>query len=411
MRSNDPWDLLGMITTLVHVADSDLGEDAEPPVDLDLLVEALSGFDVAETTAALSVMRVLVVDDLLRVQIAKELGRRTQPMPLWIRDIDETRVTHAAVMKAEDGVADNIVLGIEWAGGAGASSYVVLVHHGLGSVAKDGFPLPTTFDETMSHYRELSEGQRTQFLDLPLGDARGFIEDALDNLDVLDLDFTEETWPASRPALEWFLELMPEPSDDFLGYELASDDLDDFELDELDDLDDLGELDDLDELDGMLEVMVERATAAAGFAASEGAAEAGLDLAGDGPDTQALRLVVALGTVEPEEEPAAWTPERVTTLMTEVLPGEALLDRATAERFPLVFGEFVAWELAGLGMPKTRTAKVRRTIDQLTPRFLDVVTSPEAAQLRSAIVAYQARAGLVDLGMIIVEPGGDDATS
>ena len=70
MRSEDPWDLLGLLTSIVHVAQVD-ATPGDEIVPLGAFAESLIGVDLAETTAALSVLRVLVDDPGLRSEIAR----------------------------------------------------------------------------------------------------------------------------------------------------------------------------------------------------------------------------------------------------------------------------------------------------------------------------------------------------
>jgi hypothetical protein len=137
---------------VVEVSDGRPGADGTP-TDIAPLVESFIGVDLAETTAALHALQVLVPDTEVVSAIRAELGRRRQPMPLWLKGIGDTRVSGAAMMGT--GPGDNILLGIDWDGG-GSTTYVVYVDHTRGTVVRDAFPVPLTLDAAIAQFEEIA---------------------------------------------------------------------------------------------------------------------------------------------------------------------------------------------------------------------------------------------------------------
>ncbi len=218
LRDDDPWQLLAYLSTLVEVTDATspgagIGPDGES-LSIGALVETFIGVDLAETTAALSVLAVLVDDEHLVADIESELSHRRQPMPLWLRGLRETRVSGASLMSAVGDRGVNVVLGLSWAGGGGGA-FLVYVDHLLGTVVKDAFPAPESMEEVLHRLEDASTSGHAPpggliATEVELPHARSLVEAALDNSDETSVDPGSDTWPAGRPILDWLLRTMPE---------------------------------------------------------------------------------------------------------------------------------------------------------------------------------------------------------
>ena len=75
IRDADPWKLLAFLSTIVDVADMQPTSE-DPAADVAALVESLIGVDLAETTAALTTLPVLVQDPEIVDDIDQELAHR-----------------------------------------------------------------------------------------------------------------------------------------------------------------------------------------------------------------------------------------------------------------------------------------------------------------------------------------------
>ena len=111
LRADDPLDLLMLIGSLVAGldprAESPFHAGDDPTGTLDQLVESFLDVDFAETTAALTVLRTLVPEELLAERIGKVLDTRRQPMPLWLRGLDAPTVSRVVRMSHVLGDGDD----------------------------------------------------------------------------------------------------------------------------------------------------------------------------------------------------------------------------------------------------------------------------------------------------------------
>lgn len=378
LRDEDPWQLLAFTSTLVEVSGGPPGPDGVS-LAIEGMIETFLGIDLAETTAALSTLAVLVDDEDLRTSITAELSHRTQPMPLWLRDIRDVKVNRAAILSVDGDRGDDLLLGVDWTGTEGGS-FVIYVDHGLGTVVKDAFPMAMPFAETVEELRtttldEAVPGERVELEELDLAEARGLIETALENMEELGEEHESDTWPAARPILEWLLTTMPE------GHTDRWDEPGGWELDD----------DDWDLPAAIAQQMLEeRAQVVADFAASTDASSAGVELTGIGTDDQVMSLIVGGAGLGSAESFQRWTPERIEDLLLGTLPRAVLVDDRIARRIPPLLKAFASWSMSQMGAAEAETVAVRKAVDACAAEYLALATSPEARRLREAVKAYAA---------------------
>lgn len=376
MRDPDPWQLLAFLSTIVEVADRAPGSE-DQAVGIAPLVESFIGVDLAETTAALTTLAVLVQDPAIVDDIETELAHRRQPMPLWLRDLEELRVTKAHLMSAEGDLGANVVLGIEWSGGQGAS-FLVYVDHTLGTVVRDAFPTPVPIEVVLGQLDDAAPGEaQPTFEELDLAEARSLVEEALEDSDAEVWDPESDTWPAGRPILDWLLGTMPEGGEGWARLDGARD---------LDDLDDLDE--DASALDELVETLLDTRRALVDqFTTSTAATLADLDLTRD-RDRAALALVVGTAGPMTEEVFLRWTPDRVEDLLFGILPRALLVDEHIARRIPQLLKAFAVWCLGQSNAADRDIVAVRDAVDECGPDYVRLVTSFEALRLRDAVKDY-----------------------
>ena len=392
LRDDDPWQLLAYLSTLVEVTDATspgagAGPDGEA-LSIGALVETFIGVDLAETTAALSVLAVLVDDEHLVADIEAELSHRRQPMPLWLRGLRETRVTGASLMSAVGDRGVNVVLGLSWAGGGGGA-FLVYVDHLLGTVVRDAFPAPESIEDVLHRLEDASTSGHAPpggliASDLELPHARSLVEAALDNSDDTSVDPGSDTWPAGRPILDWLLRTMPEGG---AGWDALDGPAGAAARGDLGDLGDEALMaSTVDELvDDLLD---RRGDIVDAFAQSAQAQLVGLDLDGSETDRAALGLVVGTGPDQSDDAFLRWTGHRVKDLLFGTLTRSVLVDDGIAERIPPVLHALTSWCLGRADAPQAEHVAVRDAIDDCAPAFLAIVTSFEAHRLRLAVKAY-----------------------
>ncbi len=385
LRTDDPLDLLAYVSTLVVAAERPAtGDDHSNDVDLRLLVDTFVAVDIAETTALLSVLGHLTRDDDLRVLARRALMTRRQPMPLWLRDIDETEVTDAAVMTEVAGDGFDIVLGIRWPGG-GLASFIVYVDSLFGVVVKDAFPTPEPFSEVVQRLRELSEGiDLVQLEPLGLGEARAIVEGAADRGEASADPFESDTWPSARPMLRWLLDRMPlvHPGDDGDGFAQHL----------------LTQANDHSRAASVVE----------GFVGSAHAARIHFDDQSPG-DSHCLGLVAGFAVSTGEPQLSGWNPARLGMLFGHWLPSRFLFEADVARRLPQVLRAFVDWSMSGDDLPSSLRRATLAAVDREGADFVSLATSAESTNLIAALRAYELTTGLVGVGDIEIVSNAPDA--
>lgn len=367
LRDKDPIHLLGFLSAVVEVSDGRPGVDGTP-TDIAPLVESFIGVDLAETTAALHALQVLVPDTDVVSAIRAELGRRRQPMPLWLKGIGDTRVSGAAIMGT--GPGDNILLGIDWDGG-GSTTYVVYVDHTRGTVVRDAFPVPLTLDAAIAQFEEIAagSGDAIELEALDLAEARALVEEALSHGDG-GIDPESDSWPASRPILAWLLSTMPEDLELAVARQTR-------------------------------ELVDAHADVVEAFIDSTEAKRAKVDI--DSPaDHQALMLIAGFGGMATGASLMQWSPARIDEFLTYSLPTSVLVDEAIARRLPVLFKAFVRWGSREAGGPKELEPQLTRAVDRAGKRFVTLMTAPETAALREAIRGYSRVTGIDEIVMPVI---------
>jgi len=158
LRSDHPVELLEGVSTLLAVVDprarNPFEPNAEPAVTLTDLVDSFVGTDYAETTAALTVIRSMVEDELLGSRIGKVLTTRRQPMPPWLGTIDEVAVPRVVMLTHILGDGDDYLLDARLPGGSTFTA-LVYVDHNLGTVVKDAFVIAEDLEEVLAKMGEV----------------------------------------------------------------------------------------------------------------------------------------------------------------------------------------------------------------------------------------------------------------
>jgi hypothetical protein len=327
---------------------------------------------------------VLVPDPEIVDDIDQELAHRRQPMPLWLRDLRELRVSRAHLMSADDDLGSNVVLDIEWPGGGGAS-FLVYVDHRHGTVVRDAFPTPVPIQEVLGQINDASpEEEQPTFEEIDLAQGRRLIEQALDMSDEDDWDPASDTWPAARPILDWLLGTMPEGGTGWPQLNGAK---------HFDDPRSLVALDDESALDELVDTLLDtRRELVDQFASSTAASLAGLDLTRD-RDRAALALIVGTSGPMPDDEFLHWTPDRVGDFLFGMLPRTLLVDEHIARRIPQLLRAFAVWCMGQADAADNDIVIVRNAIDEFGPDYVGLVTSFEALRLREAVKDYASLLG------------------
>jgi hypothetical protein len=161
-----------------------------------------------ETSAMLAVIAELAADDLQAARIRRELARRADPLPEWLARLGEAEVYRAQEMVHGLGDGDNINVGVRLAGGHELTA-VVYIDHNVGTLVKDAFVVAETIDGFEALMRSAADDPDTVWRELDLADARVRITEAIELAAMTVPPFESDTWPMSRPIVEWLARRMP----------------------------------------------------------------------------------------------------------------------------------------------------------------------------------------------------------
>ena len=212
LRSDDPLDLLAVVSGLLEVTDprsADPFARDEQRASLADLVESFVETPYAETTAALTAVRALVTDELLAARIGREVESRRHPMPEWLTGLSRPRIepdvwflTHVL------GDGDDYLFGITLPSGASLSA-LVYVDHNLGTVVKDAFVVPRPLTELVGMVGQTMDDPDQSLTRTDPATARAVVEAAIEHGSLLYPPLSSDSWPMCRPLVEWMLRLLP----------------------------------------------------------------------------------------------------------------------------------------------------------------------------------------------------------
>jgi hypothetical protein len=205
-----PMDLLDLVSLLM------LATSAQQPVlrpqpdgpGLDELVTAFIGVQVPETTALLTVLGELILDDdVLRARCRREVDARKDSLPRWLVGLARATVHRVERMSHVLGDGDELLLGVRLADGQ-EMTCAVHIDHLMMSAVKDAFFVPESVDAVISVAKASNVDSDTSFVDVGLVEARAELQLALERYFSFPLEVSD-TWPACRALVRWLIQLMP----------------------------------------------------------------------------------------------------------------------------------------------------------------------------------------------------------
>ena len=215
LRDDTPWSLLQLVSTLLTALDSRQldpftpHDDAGAGASLEELVESFFAVALPETTALLVAIAEMTGNELLGRRVQREAQRRGDRLPEWLRPLGPPVVTRAIEITHILGDGDNVLLAMRTPSGHDFTVNVY-VDHNLGTVAKDGFVLPTLIDDAVRVFRKAAADEPDlRYDEIDLGDARARITEAIDAGARTYPPYETETWPASRAWVEWVVAQLP----------------------------------------------------------------------------------------------------------------------------------------------------------------------------------------------------------
>ncbi len=215
LADGDPLDFLAYVSALLAAVDP-RGQnpferepaDGQESATLPRLTESFAEVVLPETTALLGALAELGPDEMTRARARRALATRPHSLPDWLVQIGEATVYRAVGSTHVLGDGENVLLGARLPGHE--LTAVIYIDHNLGTVVKDAFPAMGPIGDVAARLREAADDPDVRLSDISLADARARVAEAIEVGAIMFPPFETETWPASRPLIEWLLRLLPE---------------------------------------------------------------------------------------------------------------------------------------------------------------------------------------------------------
>lgn len=340
LRSDHPTDLLETVSGLLTVTDPrtrhPFSGSQESGLSLDVLVDSFAGTDHAETTAALTVIRSLVADDLLKARLAPVLALRRQPLPSWLTGLQEATVTRTTELTHVLGDGDDYLLEVRLPDGH-VFTTVVYVDHNLGTVVKDAFVVPAALESVLDHIETVETDPDQTYDDVDAATTRAILDRAIEAGARLYPPSESDSWPLCRPLVEWVVRLLPEG-----GTAPTRPVWTDKQL----------------------------ATLRREFFSSPYAAEV------DGPDARRLlEQVTWFGTDYGPGDPTRWSPVSVEMLLVDWVPRKIVADASYLVQLPDLLRAFVRYCHDRTGIRPALTTQTVEAVDHWEPEYQELIGS------------------------------------
>ena len=365
LRADEPLELLATVSALLEVTDPrsrDPFARDQQRTSLDELVDSFVGTPYAETTAALSVMRAMVGDEVMAARIGRELATRRHPMPHWLTGLERARVepdvwllTHVL------GDGDDYLFGVTLPSGH-ALSTLVYVDHNLGTVVKDAFVVPEPLQDLALKVGTTIEGPDQSLTRTDAATARAVMQAAIEHGSRLYPPLSSESWPMCRPLVEWMLRQLPSDGVAPEPKEWAEE---------------------------------ETAAIAEDFFASPYGAPLDRE-----DERSLLASVLWFGTGYATGDPFRWSPVTVEMLLADWFPRKIVAEAAYLAKLPDLLRAFIRYCHHRQGIRAALTEQTLSAVDHYEPQYQQVIRSARPQGPAAPLAGmFQAHAGEDELGI------------
>ena len=368
LRADHPVHLLVAVSQMMTLTDPRMRNPFEPDdgsgATLDVLVDSFIDVDIAETTAALTLMRAFSPDELLSARLGKVLKGRRQPMPGWLDELDTLAIDRVVEMRHVLGDGDDYFLDVRFPTGE-LMTALVYVDHNLGTVVKDAFVVPEAFDAVQAVFHEQIDDPDTTFHETPGAEARAVITDAIDHGALLYPPLESDTWPGCRPLVEWLVRSLPEGGSARERPEWGDDEL--------------------------------AALRAEFFASTYGKA---LDKA---DEHGLLEDFTWFSTEWGPGDPLRWSPVNVEMLLVDWIPRKIVAEVAYLAKAPAILRRFVEFCHERQGIRRELTDEVLDSVDHWEPEYQRLIRSSRPQGPAALAAAVLGASGEIDEDMTFAE--------
>ncbi|MCV2488221.1 hypothetical protein OF117_02490 [Geodermatophilus sp. YIM 151500] len=356
LDADEPLPLLGLASTALHFLDPRndlLRQGRTPDESMDTLLANLFAAPIPETSALLTAVATLARDDELRRRVRREVADRGDVLPRWLVQLATSRPARVLTVEHVLGDGDQFLLGVELPDGRPLTASVY-VDHNLGTVVKDAFVLPAGPDAVVDVLRDEFDADTT-VRELDPADARARLTEAIDHGAHVYPPLESDTWPSSRPLIEWMVGLLPEGGTGYSRPESTPE---------------------------------QRQELAARFLASPFAA----DLTVDDDLRELLDDLLWFGTDYGPGDPLRWSPVNVEILLADWIPRKIIAEVSRLERAPELLRALIRYSHDERGIREELTTETLDAVDEWETEYQEAIRTPRL----QGPEALLARMGMLD---------------
>lgn len=213
VTGGNPLDILGLASATLSIV-----LHPAPPVDIerelirDRVIEdlVLRYVDLATTDSLTyaTALAGLVADDTLRRSLRAALDGAESDIPRWLAELDDARLEQTTVVRDLFDDDEWLLAGIRLADDS-RFAFRVEIDHNADSAVADALLMPTTVDEVTERLRATSPADEVAIVEVTPTDFWARYTEAVALADTMDEPPRTDTWPMSRPLIEWALRQAP----------------------------------------------------------------------------------------------------------------------------------------------------------------------------------------------------------
>lgn len=220
MLERSPFGLLALASSIVEATSVRpldlLRQDGTEHVTGPELYDSFIESELPETEALVRAVATLLPDAALAQTLLQRIETRGSVIrnpPAWLDTMDHIEFTDVAELVHILGDGDNVMVAWRWPDRSAATA-VVYIDHNMGTIVKDAFIMPESFDVLVRQFER--SGLMDQVIrPLDPAVARTRITEAIEAGERVLPPLETDSWPMCRPLVEWVVRSLP---DGGLGY-------------------------------------------------------------------------------------------------------------------------------------------------------------------------------------------------
>jgi hypothetical protein len=350
LAGDEPLPLLALASSLLAAVDPRArGPFDQPGPDepsLDEMVDSLVAAPLPESSALLTALAVLSADEVLRKRVAREVADRAHSLPGWLVELHRAEPGDEAVEVADPlGDGAQVLLEVTLLGGH-AITAIVGIDHNTGGTVGDAMVMPVGMDVALDEVLTSWGDPDVTGVPLAPADARTRVESGIRFGARLFPPVETESWPSSRPLVEWMARMLPAGGRDYEPQRWEDD------------------------------AVHELARRFRASPEATGVADPG----------DVLSWILTYGAGAGLGDPRLWSPERAEILLLDWIPRKVVAEVDDLAPAPDVLRALVRFCGAELGLRPDLTERTLAAIDEFAPEYQELIRS-ERPQGAAALLA------------------------